>query len=104
MPYLVLASGVFALAFKAEGVIAIDDPVAPGEQGLPGVGGRNITLFGQANWIEPADTRGGFCDTAKGVAKMRWQLQGTHLVLSGVGTDPCGQRAFLFAGTWTLKP
>ena len=50
-----------------------------------------MTLFGQANWIEPADTRGGFCDTAEGVAKMRWQLQGTHLVLSSVGTDPCGR-------------
>ncbi len=98
-------AGDWRFTFNADGVIAIDDPGGFGaNEGFLATSDGTMTLFGPANWIEPADRWGGFCDTADGIAKMHWQLQGTHLVLSSIGTDPCRGRAFLFAGTWTLKP
>lgn len=99
-------AGTWRITFGANGVIVFDDPNASGgNEGFVATPDGAITLYGPANWIEPSkDRQGGFCDTADGVAKMRWQLQASDLELSTVGTDPCDGRSFLFTGTWTLNP
>ena len=96
---------IWRLTFGANGVIAFDDPGGSGgNEGFIATSNGSISLYGPANWIEPQDRQGGFCDTVEGVAKMHWQLRATTLTLSKVGTDPCDGRTFILAGTWTLEP
>jgi hypothetical protein len=97
-------AGEWRIEFDVDGVIRINDAgggrateafVASSDGGL--------TLYGPANWIVPESDRGGFCDEPEDIAKMHWQLRGTDLVISAVGTDNCSGRMSLFGGTWKVK-
>lgn len=102
-----MPAGDWRIEFDADGVIRIVDTWQgkPTEAFIATADG-GLTLYGPANWIVPEEQRGGFCDEpADGVATMHWELDGSDLTLSTVGSgDPCAGRMFLFAGTWKLKP
>jgi hypothetical protein len=98
-------AGAWRITFGADGVITVDDPGGSGaNEGFLAKPDGTLALFGPANWVEPEDRRGGFCDSAEGIAPMRWSLAKSELVLSAAAPDPCDGRANLFVGKWTVRP
>ena len=98
-------AGDWHLRFGADGVIIVDDPWGTGvSEGFHAAPDGTLSLFGPANWIEPADHEGYFCGP-DGVVGMHWKAKGSVLTLSSTDhPDPCPGRASVFAGTWTVSP
>jgi hypothetical protein len=101
-----MPGGDWHLRFGVDGVVIVDDPEGGGaNEGFRAAADGTMSLYGPANWVEPVARQGSFCDYAEGAVAMRWEVTGSELTLSsGDHPDPCPDRAFLFAGTWTVSP
>jgi hypothetical protein len=98
-----LPGGEWKFTLGVDGVLAFDDPNGSGgNEGFAATSDGGMSLFGPANWVEPVDRQGGFCDDPEGIAMLQWQLDGTTLTLSDKN-DPCPGRAFLFNAIWHVK-
>ncbi len=97
-------AGEWRIEFDVDGVIRIKDAGGGGAtEAFVATADGGLKLYGPANWIVPESDRGGFCDEPENIAKMQWQLRGTDLVISAVGTDNCNGRMSFFAGVWKVK-
>jgi hypothetical protein len=94
--------GVWKISFEGNYLIALGDPAnPPGEnETFQADAAGDLTLAGPANWLTPADLRGGFCEPAP-LDHYHWAVSGDVLTITG-GTN-CPNRKALFDGRWIRR-
>lgn len=95
-------TGGWTISFASNYLIALGDPSNPvGENEMfQANAAGDLTLAGPANWLTPADLRGGLCEPSP-VDRYHWSVSGNVLTITG-GAN-CPNRKALFDGTWVRR-
>jgi hypothetical protein len=95
-------TGSWTISFASNYLIALGDPSNPVGENEPfqANAAGDLTLAGPANWLTPADLRGGLCEPSP-VDRYHWSVSGNVLTITG-GTN-CPNRKALFGGEWLRR-
>ena len=94
-------AGVWTITFGEDGLVTMAGPTGEAfNEGFHATPDGALTLFGQANWIVPADQRRILCGLEY-LARLQWKVEASTLTMRLMDSDQCGARSDLFGGTWT---
>jgi hypothetical protein len=93
-------TGVWTIHVRSNGLISFDDPQGTGvNETFSATNAGQVTFWGPANWLSPADRRGGFGDADR-VDHFHWSVSGKVLTISG-GGRLCADREAVLISNWT---
>ena len=95
-------TGTWRLHIARDGLISFDDPQGSGgNEAFAARQSGALELVGPANWLNPPDRQGSFCDVEPDGA-WRWVVHARTLRLTPV-RDTCADRNALFGGVWIRR-
>jgi hypothetical protein len=100
-PSATAPTGVWTLHVDREGLISFDDPKGSGgNEAITATASGKLKMWGPANWLNPPDRQGGFCEPEP-VGSLHWRSVDGNATVTG--TSGCADRDAVFVGQWMRR-
>jgi hypothetical protein len=100
-PSATAPTGVWTLHVGRNGLISFDDPGGSGgNEAITATASGKLKMWGPANWLNPPDRRGGFCEPEP-VGSLHWRSVSGNVTVTG--TSGCADRDAIFVGQWMRR-